>query len=97
MIRAGLCDILASDYFYPAMLTAMARLRAEGLALERLWPLISETPARAAGLTDRGRIEVGQRADLVLLDWPEGGTPRPLMTLVEGRLAHLSTPELLPR
>ena len=97
MIRAGLCDILASDYFYPAMLTAMARLRSEGLALERLWPLISETPARAAGLTDRGRIEVGQRADLVLLDWPEGGTPRPLMTLVEGRLAHLSTPELLPR
>jgi alpha-D-ribose 1-methylphosphonate 5-triphosphate diphosphatase len=30
MIAAGLCDILASDYFYPAMLAAVARLRADG-------------------------------------------------------------------
>lgn len=96
MIRAGLCDVLASDYFYPAMLTAMARLRSEGLAVETLWPLISETPARAAGLTDRGTITPGLRADLVLLDWPEGGAPRPLMTLRAGRIAHLSTPDLVP-
>ncbi len=97
MIRAGLCDILASDYFYPAMLAAMARLRAEGLGLETLWPLVSANPARAAGLSDRGEIAPGARADLVLLDWPEGETPRPLMTLRQGRIAHLAAPELLPR
>lgn len=29
MIVRGLCDILVSDYFYPAMLDAMVRLSAE--------------------------------------------------------------------
>ncbi|MCW1919870.1 alpha-D-ribose 1-methylphosphonate 5-triphosphate diphosphatase [Rhodobacter sp. KR11] len=97
MIRAGLCDILASDYVYPAMLAAMARLRAEGLALETLWPLIAANPARASGLTDRGTITQGARADLVLLDWPEGETPRPVMTLRAGRIVHLASSDLLPQ
>lgn len=97
MIRAGLCDILASDYFYPAMLAAMARLRAEGLPLVQLWPLVAENPARASGLADRGRIAPGLRADLVVLDWPEGEMPRPMMTLSAGRVSHLATPDLLPR
>lgn len=37
MVEAGLCDVLASDYYYPAMLAAMDRLdrekRADRLAL----------------------------------------------------------------
>jgi alpha-D-ribose 1-methylphosphonate 5-triphosphate diphosphatase len=35
MIARGLCDILASDYYYPAMLGAMVRLQA-ALAAPRL-------------------------------------------------------------
>ena len=89
MVRRGLCDILASDYYYPAMLGAVARMLADGLApLHDLWPLVSANPARASGLTDRGEIAVGRRADLVLLDWPKGGTPRVVTTLRGGLVAH---------
>ncbi|WP_165220759.1 alpha-D-ribose 1-methylphosphonate 5-triphosphate diphosphatase [Affinirhizobium pseudoryzae] len=89
MIREGLCDILASDYYYPAMLLGLARLLADGVApLTDLWPLVSANPARASGLTDRGVIEVGRRADLLLVEWPEGGVPSVRRTFVEGREAY---------
>lgn len=88
MVARGLCDILASDYFYPAMLAAVARLRADGVApLHKLWSLVSDNPAQACGLTDRGRIAPGLRADLVLMDWPEGNAPAPVLTLCQGRTA----------
>lgn len=86
MIRRGLCDILASDYFYPAMMGAVVRLLADGVGdLPALWRLVSANPAAAMGLTDRGRIAPGLRADLVLLDWPDGSIPAPLRTWVAGR------------
>ncbi len=85
MLKRGLCDILASDYFYPALLTAVARLLSDDHALPALWKLVSTNPARASGLTDRGEIALSQRADLTLIDGPEGGTPAPRRTLVAGR------------
>lgn len=89
MIAGGLCDVLASDYYYPALLSAVARLRADGVApLHRLWPLVSANPARALGLADRGQIAPGQRADLVLVDWPEGHAPAVRGTWVAGRMAY---------
>ena len=39
-----------------------------GLPLERVSKLLSEVPARYMGLDDRGNLEVGKRADLVVLD-----------------------------
>ncbi|OQP84881.1 phosphonate metabolism protein PhnM [Rhizobium rhizosphaerae] len=88
MIRRGLCDILASDYYYPALLLALARLKADKVApLHALWPLVARNPARACGLADRGSIAVGQRADLLLLEWPEDDTPRVMTTFVAGRPA----------
>jgi alpha-D-ribose 1-methylphosphonate 5-triphosphate diphosphatase len=93
MISRGLCDILASDYFYPALLGAMVRLHADRVApLPALWRLVSLNPGRAMGLTDRGRIAPGQRADLLLLDWPEGQTPAPLRTWVTGRAGYSALP-----
>jgi alpha-D-ribose 1-methylphosphonate 5-triphosphate diphosphatase len=93
MIARGLCDILASDYFYPAMLGAMVRLETERVApLPALWSLVSRNPARAMGLTDRGSIAPGLRADLVLLDWPEGHAPAPLRTWVAGRGGYSALP-----
>lgn len=97
MIVRGLCDILASDYFYPAMLGAMVRLHSDRVApLAELWKLVSLNPAKAMGLTDRGRIAPGLRADLVLLDWPEGHTPAPLRTWVASRGGYsaLAVPRL---
>jgi len=86
MIARGLCDILASDYYYPAMLGAMVRLHAGNAApLADLWKLVSANPAAAMGLHDRGRIAAGLRADLVLLDWPDGQAPAALRTWVSGR------------
>ena len=88
MAEAGICTVLCSDYFYPAMLRAALILAARGvLDLPRAWELISANPAAAAGLADRGRIAPGLRADLVLLDAEEA---RVVATLVGGRIAHLS-------
>ena len=96
MIARGLCDILASDYYYPAMLGAMVRLHADRVApLSALWTLVSRNPADAMGLTDRGRIASGLRSDLVLLDWPDGQAPAPVRTWVSGRGGYSCLP--LPR
>ena len=89
MVEEGLCDALASDYFYPSLLAAIARLDAEGRAdRPALWSLVSAGPARAMGLDDRGTIAPGKRADLVLVDWPVGQTPAIAGTWVAGRCAY---------
>ncbi|WP_118138499.1 alpha-D-ribose 1-methylphosphonate 5-triphosphate diphosphatase [Oceanicella sp. SM1341] len=99
MIADGLCDILASDYYYPAMLAAAARLSGPmGLGPARAWSAVSGAPAAALGLHDRGRIAPGARADLLLLDWPEtpGAPPAIRLTLSAGRIAALSDSALAP-
>lgn len=89
MIEEGLCDVLASDYFYPSMLAGVARMHRERrAALPDLWSLVSSGPAKASGLTDRGEIATGKRADLVLIDWPEDATPAVTLTLSGGRTAY---------
>jgi alpha-D-ribose 1-methylphosphonate 5-triphosphate diphosphatase len=93
MVARGWCDVLASDYFYPAMLGALARLAADGIRpLHALWPLVSGGPAAAMRLADRGRIAAGLRADLVLLDWPERGTPAVRACWRGGRAALTTRP-----
>jgi len=92
MIGRGCCSVLASDYYYPAPLLAPFALAARGvLALERAWSLISATPAAAVGLTDRGHIEPGARADLILVEMPAQGKPRVVATIAAGRIVHLAT------
>lgn len=93
MVEAGLCDALASDYFYPAMLAAIAKLDVERRADRRaLWSLVSSGPARAMSFADRGEISVGSRADLVLVDWPDGSAPAIQGTWVAGRCAYRGIP-----
>ena len=88
LAEAGICSVLTSDYYYPAMIRAAFVLAERGvLDLPRAWGLISENPARAAGLLDRGVIEAGKRADLVLAD---PTTSRAVATVVAGRIAHLT-------
>lgn len=88
MAEDGICNILASDYFYPAMARAAMTLAQRGaLDLPRAWALISENPAAAVGLPDRGTIAIGQRGDVVVLD-PDG--PHIVATIARGRIAHLS-------
>jgi alpha-D-ribose 1-methylphosphonate 5-triphosphate diphosphatase len=94
MVGRGLCSILASDYYYPAPLLAAFRLASRGVRpLEDAWMLVSETPAKAVGLTDRGRIAHGLRADLVIVDAMAGKEPHVVATIVAGRLVHLTEGE----
>ena len=85
MVEAGLCTVLASDYYYPAMLGAAFRLARDGIRpLEQAWDLVSGGPARAAGLADRGQLAPGLRADLILVD-DAGPLPRVVATMSAGR------------
>jgi alpha-D-ribose 1-methylphosphonate 5-triphosphate diphosphatase len=98
MIAQGLCSVLASDYYYPAPLIAAFRLAEDGVApLAAAWRLVSEAPAHAVGLDDRGRIEPGQRADLILVDAAIPRRPRVVAVLVAGRIAHIVEPERIGR
>jgi len=62
----GLGTVLASDYWYPAPLHA-AFLLAERQAMPfaAAWDCVSANAAEAAGLTDRGRLDGGYRADII--------------------------------
>ena len=69
---AGLLSILAADYHPAAILPAIMALADQDLeGLPGAARLATANPARALGLTDRGTIEIGKRADLVLVD-PQG-------------------------
>ena len=94
MVRAGLCTILASDYYYPALPLAPFILSRKGAAdFATAWRLVSQGPAQALGLSDRGSIAPGKRADLVLVA-PEP-QPRIVATIAGGRLAHLADQRIL--
>jgi alpha-D-ribose 1-methylphosphonate 5-triphosphate diphosphatase len=64
--RAGLLDILSSDYVPVALLHAAFKLADEGaMTLPGAVATVSDKPAISVGLADRGRIAPGLRADLV--------------------------------
>ncbi|MCG6205568.1 alpha-D-ribose 1-methylphosphonate 5-triphosphate diphosphatase [Rhodopseudomonas sp. HC1] len=94
MIAKGLCSVLASDYYYPAPLLAAFRLVHDGiLPLPQAWKLISEGPARAAGLVDRGVLGGGKRADILIVDDRVALRPRLVAAIAGGRLVHIDEPE----
>lgn len=69
LVVMGLCDALASDYHYPSPRRAALMLWKSGvLDLAGAWRLVSQGPAAVLGLTDRGTLAPGGRADLVILD-----------------------------
>jgi N-acetylglucosamine-6-phosphate deacetylase len=55
-----------------------------GCTLIEALPTVTSTPADLLGLTDRGRLRPGLRADLTIVD-PDGNL---VATIVGGRLAH---------
>ena len=66
LAEEGLLDALASDYVPASLLqAALALTRTAGLSIPEALALVTSAPARLARLDDRGRLDVGLRADLV--------------------------------
>ncbi len=65
LLAAGAVDALASDYVPSSLIEAAFHCAGDGRALSDAVALVTERPARLAGLLDRGRLAVGWRADLV--------------------------------
>jgi len=90
MIARGCCTILASDYYYPAPLLAAFQLAADGVVpLQQAWSFVSLRPAKAAGLDDRGALEAGRRADVIVVDASDVRRPKLVAAIANGRLVHL--------
>ena len=88
LAERSLVNVLASDYFWPAMMEAAFVMAGRGvLDLPRAWALVSANPAEACGLQDRGRLEAGLRGDVVVVDEARRA---PVAAFAEGRLAWLA-------
>ncbi|MGG5808222.1 alpha-D-ribose 1-methylphosphonate 5-triphosphate diphosphatase [Falsiroseomonas sp. CW058] len=88
LAERGLVTVLASDYYWPAMLEAAFVMADRGtLDLGAAWALVSANPAEAAGLRDRGRIAPGLRGDLVVVD---PARRAPVATFAGGDLAWIA-------
>ncbi len=74
LAEAGLLDILSSDYV-PASLAMAAFMipeRVPGIGLPAAVATVTANPARATGLTDRGALRPGLRADLARVRLADG-------------------------
>jgi len=66
LARAGVLDVMSSDYMPASLLMAALRLPAvSAIDLAAAVRTVTKTPAEAVGLADRGEIAVGKRADLI--------------------------------
>ena len=67
LAERGVLDVLSSDYVPFSLIHAPFVLadEVERISLPQALAMVTATPARTVGLSDRGRIETGLRADLV--------------------------------
>ena len=85
LVREGLADIICADYHLPSMIMSAWHLAKIGVcSLPDAVAMLTDKPARAFGLTDRGRIEVGMAADLLCAEIVDG-RPVVISTWYRGR------------
>jgi alpha-D-ribose 1-methylphosphonate 5-triphosphate diphosphatase len=67
LANQGYLDIISSDYVPHSLLHAAMKLYEEfnGYDLPKAIRCVTKTPADSVGLTDRGEISIGKRADLI--------------------------------
>ncbi len=81
---AGLLDILSSDYVPAALLFGAVQLGQRWGDMARGLATVTRAPAQAVGLSDRGQIALGLRADLLRFGLA-GGVPVPRGLWVHGQ------------
>ena len=85
LASAGLLDCLSSDYVPNSLLHAAFMLHSvAGWTLERALATVTSEPARLAGLSDRGELAAGKRADYVRVRL-SGGLPVVMATWRAGK------------
>ena len=88
LVSEGLCDALVSDYHIPALALAAWALVDRGImSLPKAWAMISANPAEIMRMPDRGRLDPGMRADLVVIN---AETRAVEATICAGRLSYLA-------
>lgn len=88
LAREGLLDILSSDYVPGSLINAAWKLiTCADFTLNAALATVTSMPAKAAGLTDRGRISQGLRADLVRVREVDG-QPAVRDVWVAGKRVH---------
>lgn len=67
LAEAGYLDVLSSDYVPVSLIQAAFQLadEIEAISLAKAVTMVTSTPAQAIGLTDRGTLMPGLRADLI--------------------------------
>lgn len=65
LAETGHLDILSSDYVPSSLLAAALQLGDLWGNVPRGVATVTEAPATAVGLTDRGKLEIGLRADVI--------------------------------
>jgi alpha-D-ribose 1-methylphosphonate 5-triphosphate diphosphatase len=88
LARVNLLDILSSDYVPASLLLAAFQLpeRVPTIDLASAVRMVTDVPAKATGLDDRGRLEKGRRADLIRVSMA-GTTPVIRRVWQQGRIA----------
>lgn len=82
--QAGLLDILSSDYVPASLLLGAVMLGELWGDMARGLATVTAAPAAAVGLTDRGTLAVGQRADVIRIRHAQGSPPILRGTWVQG-------------
>ncbi|MCL2139646.1 MAG: alpha-D-ribose 1-methylphosphonate 5-triphosphate diphosphatase [Treponema sp.] len=85
-VKAGMADILCSDYYPASLLHSAFRLEEEGiLSLPAAVRMLTLNPAKAMGIAaDYGTVETGKKADLVVVRKIHG-KPMVYKCFIDGR------------
>lgn len=88
LVREGLVDALVSDYHYPTLAAAAWSLVDRRIMdLPQAWAMISTRPAEILRLPDRGQLDHGRRADMVVVNQETRAVEA---TIAGGKLAYMA-------
>ena len=89
LAQLDLLDIFSSDYVPSSLLLATFMLGGlEGWTLAKAVRTVTRNPARAIGMSDRGELAVGQRADILRVRMNRVGMPHVMETSLAGKRAY---------